>query len=198
MFGIDQNSINCDVLLWSIRSFYIFASYAIIIVRFIPDLRFRFLDYGARSSKSSKPQKKDDSVFPTWVRDQVDPLLDTAADITVPHNWFSHFYVVSTVCTAFWMSVLVREGQVGLFGRRTWYRNIWQLRTAICMVLLQVQGLRRLFESLVVAKSSKSRMWIGHYLIGLAFYLVTNVAIWLEPGTSCLLLSLSFQTSNRG
>lgn len=171
-------SLDSDYLVWSIRAFYIFASYAILIVRFIPDLNRRFLDYGPRAANTEKKASVDSSL-PRWVRIQFDPVLDWLAEMTVPHSWFTHFYVCSSICSAFWLYNLQfprivlqnmsRQAIASQQGRTTW-----------CMVLLQIQSLRRLYECLFVSKASKSRMWIGHYLIGLAFYLVTNIAVWIE------------------
>lgn len=175
-------SIDPDIVLWTVRSFYIFASYAILIVRLIPDLRYRFLDYGARSNTAQKTYVVKSSTFPRWVRIQIDPLLDMAADTTVPHNWFYHFYIVSTICTALWSGIILRNHEPQLLSASWGLNNIWESRTKLCMLLMEIQGLRRLYECLFMSKPSKSRMWIGHYCIGIAFYLVTNVAIWLEPG----------------
>lgn len=170
-----------DLAIWTIRAFYIFAGYAILVVRLIPDFRHRFLEYGARSDKS-KQKSSHQSALPQWFRIQVDPVLDLLANITVPHGWFTHFYVCSTVCSAYWLVCSKNLFHCYHAGFRQNMFGSWEYRTLICMVLLQVQGLRRLYECVVIAKSSKSRMWIGHYFIGVAFYLVTNVAIWIEPG----------------
>jgi 3-oxo-5-alpha-steroid 4-dehydrogenase 3 len=43
------------------------------------------------------------------------------------------------------------------------------------------QSLRRLYESYAYAKPSTSSMWIGHWLMGLGFYFLINIAIWIEP-----------------
>lgn len=171
-----------EYLLWSIRAFYIFAAYAILIVRFIPDLNRRFLDYGPRAADAEK-KPSESSALPRWVRIQFDPVFDWLADLTVPHAWFTHFYICSSICSAFWLYQL----QFPRILLQTASRQAIASqhgRVACCMILLQVQGFRRLYECLFIAKTSKSRMWIGHYLIGLAFYLVTNVAVWIELSES--------------
>src|SRR5947209_2671806 len=96
---LDKFSHDADMLTWAVRAFYILSAYAIIVVRFIPDLKHRFLDYGARSAGSKRHEVKD-SALPRWVRIQFDPVLDWLADVTVPHSWFTHFYFCSTVCSA--------------------------------------------------------------------------------------------------
>lgn len=47
-------------------------------------------------------------------------------------------------------------------------------------LMMMGQGVRRLYESIVFAKPSTSTMWIAHYIIGISFYLVTSVAVWIE------------------
>lgn len=173
-----------DVIVWAVRAFYIFAIYAIIIVRFIPDLKVRFLDYGARTSASPLAQRnlKHESALPRWMRIQFDPALDWHAEQTVPHDWFTHFYLICFSCSAYW---IFHHGKVleAMITKPDAMQSAasWEGRTFIAMVLLQLQALRRLYECLVIAKPSKSRMWIGHYAIGVAFYLVTNIAVWIEP-----------------
>ena len=46
--------------------------------------------------------------------------------------------------------------------------------------MMSIQGCRRLYESLVFGKQSSSRMWIGHWAMGILFYLAMSVAVWIE------------------
>jgi 3-oxo-5-alpha-steroid 4-dehydrogenase 3 / polyprenol reductase len=55
----------------------------------------------------------------------------------------------------------------------------------LCWSLLAAQGTRRLYESLIFSKPSLSKMWFGHYFLGLLYYLAMSVAIWIE-GTPAL------------
>jgi 3-oxo-5-alpha-steroid 4-dehydrogenase 3 / polyprenol reductase len=50
----------------------------------------------------------------------------------------------------------------------------------LCWALMFFQGSRRLYECLVINKSSKSRMWILHWAMGLAFYTAMSMAVWVE------------------
>lgn len=182
--GHSLSHIDLSLVIWSIRAFYMLAASAILIVRLIPDLSCRFLDYGARNDSAKKATTRN-TALPRWAQVQFHPFLDWLATITVPHSWFTQFYISSTVCSAYWLIHLPnilpdfphKLNQAIVSSR--------ECRTLLCMLLLQIQGLRRLYECLVVAKPSQSRMWIGHFCIGIAFYLVTNVAIWIEPGKGC-------------
>lgn len=96
-------------------------------------------------------------------------LLDYAAAIQVPHNWFTHFYLLSVVCSLFW----------------GWKLRLWDASTVgrqQCTVwaLMLLQGLRRMLESHRFTSTSKSKMWFAHWVLGLLFYLTINVAVWVE------------------
>lgn len=47
-----------------------------------------------------------------------------------------------------------------------------------------IQGSRRFLESYFYTSQSKSKMWLGHYILGLIFYLTINVAVWIEEHAS--------------
>ena len=53
-------------------------------------------------------------------------------------------------------------------------------RIALTWTLMSIQGVRRLLESSLLAKSSASKMWFVHWLLGIAFYLAMSVSIWIE------------------
>lgn len=149
------------LLISAIRLFYLLSSTAILAVCLIRPLRDRFLAYGARSqtkpSPTPTPQHRPDP-------SHITSCLDRLATLTVPHAWFTHFYIVSTALAAFRYLLkpyLTRQGTV-------------------CSNFIFFQSLRRLSECLVLHKTSSSRMWVGHYAVGLAFYVVTNLAVFLE------------------
>jgi 3-oxo-5-alpha-steroid 4-dehydrogenase 3 len=50
----------------------------------------------------------------------------------------------------------------------------------VLWLVMLIQGSRRLYEAFAYAKPSRSTMWIGHWLMGLGFYLFINIAIWIE------------------
>jgi 3-oxo-5-alpha-steroid 4-dehydrogenase 3 len=111
-------------------------------------------------------------------------LLDKVELFTVPHAWFKHFYVLSTLSTIFW--------GYQLWARGWFYRliatKVSENREAFMMVdqivmlwfVILLQGSRRLYESIVYAKPSLSTMWIGHWIMGMGFYFFVNIAIWIE------------------
>ncbi|KAH6633691.1 hypothetical protein C7974DRAFT_393293 [Boeremia exigua] len=143
-----------------LRAFYLAASLLIIVIQATPALRRRFLAYGSRATApSGQPSAAATQPF-------VSQALDYAAAIQVPHNWFTHFYLLSTVCSLFW----------------AWRLHIWSAhgRLQLVWALMLLQGVRRALESNAYTSASTSRMWFAHWLLGLLFYLTVNVAIWIE------------------
>ena len=52
---------------------------------------------------------------------------------------------------------------------------------ALCWALMAVHGVRRLYECITLTKkSSQSKMWLGHYVYGLMYYVAMGIAIWID------------------
>ncbi|KIY00227.1 uncharacterized protein Z520_03912 [Fonsecaea multimorphosa CBS 102226] len=161
-------------LIWAIKAFYLLSSLTILTVRLVPALSDRFLAYGARAGddargnheKSKSTKQNEPSVGGRF--------LDYVATLTVPHAWFTHFYVLSIACSL--ACLFTSHHYAGAITSQSQNMDI----PVFCSMLMLLQGLRRLVECLVLGQQSNSRMWIGHYAIGLAFYMVTNIAIWVE------------------
>jgi 3-oxo-5-alpha-steroid 4-dehydrogenase 3 len=146
----------------------------------VPALRSRFLNYGSRATVSG-PKKNSVAERPS----AINRLLDSLAGITVPHRYFTHFYLVSILCSVLWGVHLWRV--CGWSPGNSSYpavdvgidtATIAQIQVAWLLMLLQ--GVRRFLESCTYTSSSKSSMWFGHWILGLVFYLTINVAIWIE------------------
>jgi 3-oxo-5-alpha-steroid 4-dehydrogenase 3 len=101
--------------------------------------------------------------------------LDFLAGVRVPHNYFTHFYVLSVVSSAYWEWHLWRATGFSMLNVSSSAG-----RVQIAWLLMLLQGVRRLLESYAYTSTSKSGMWFGHWILGLLFYLATNVAIWIE------------------
>lgn len=114
----------------------------------------------------------------------IDSVLDFIAILRVPHSYFKHFYVVSVACSVFWIYQLYNQGTVyqALISFETTKPSLDSKINWTVILLMLIQGLRRLAECLRAERirSSSSRMWIGHYAIGIAFYLFTSIAVWIE------------------
>lgn len=137
----------------------------ILFIQAVPALRSRFLAYGSRaSSPATHPEKPSNNAKTTF-----DQFLDYLATWQVPHSYFIHFYVVSVLSSVFWawsLKTLPPDPQVTPAVGAAWF-------------LMFFQGGRRLMECYLMAPS-KSKMWIGHWVLGVLFYLTINVSIWIE------------------
>lgn len=184
-----------------IRSFYIVTVAGILIARLTPALHDRFLAYGARQDHKKVDEDKDvlnQRKLNSNSSSSITEILDYATKFTVPHSWFTHFYVVSTCSALFWTTVLSTD--LIWDSGTVWSEyednvshtpNYWHYKARGCVLLMLLHSVRRLYECVHLSKPSRSRMWIGHYLVGIAFYLVTNIAIWVDTGRFDRFLSLS-------
>ncbi|KAH7135662.1 3-oxo-5-alpha-steroid 4-dehydrogenase-like protein [Dendryphion nanum] len=159
-----------------LRTFYLAASALILVIQVLPALRTRFLAYGSRATLISESNSASEPSQPVALSSR---LLDFVASITVPHNYFTHFYVVSVLSSVFWIWLLWLSDRESI-------QPSWNLAGAeaatvgLAQLLMLLQGTRRLFESYTYTSSSKSEMWFGHWILGLVYYLVTNIAVWIE------------------
>jgi len=110
---------------------------------------------------------------------------------TVPHDFFWHFYALSTGLSLFWFLeiLVIRESTfnaiVALTRDHGVRMSFEQLK--ITWLMMFAQGLRRLHECLYLNGSSKSgrqrstskmRAWI--WILGLGFYAAVSIAVWVE------------------
>lgn len=143
----------------------------------VPSFREQIMNYGSRAivqkteGKTKTPKSK------------LDHILDRIASFQVSHAWFIHFYVVSVLSSIFWAVQLLTRGSAfnflaSLQTSSTTGMTVNQAALVWCFMTLQ--GIRRLYESIVLAKSSQSKMWVGLWLVGMAFYTFIGISIWIE------------------
>lgn len=143
----------------------------------VPALRTRFLDYGPRSSATNKKNEKEKKlgIFAT--------ALNSAAELRVPHSWFTSFYAVSVILSLFWAAELLVKGPsyqvVAQYAPGTTHSMCFS-QVLVVWTMMFAQGSRRLYECMAISKPSDSRMWFGHWALGILFYVLTSVAIWVE------------------
>ena len=167
-------------LITAIRTGYILAAMGIIVVRLAPSLRRRFLSYGARTASS---ETKDTSSS----RTTSPSVLDNLAASRVQHSSFKDFYLVSILCSAFWLLQETQESTRTIdyihSAASAHYPSTYTpvAKSFLCVFLLLAQALRRYDECTNTNNApSTSTMWVGHYYLGLLFYITTNVAIIVE------------------
>ncbi|KAK3953543.1 hypothetical protein QBC32DRAFT_369310 [Pseudoneurospora amorphoporcata] len=115
----------------------------------------------------------------------------------VPHSWFITFYVASVACSLLWLWQFAVDG--GLLrvvassqftqaqaspaeggGGAASDSSVTAGQVGLAWTMMFLQGSRRLYEDSLVHGKSKSTMWIVHWVLGLSYYLVTGVAVWVE------------------
>ncbi|KAI5814720.1 hypothetical protein BZA77DRAFT_283236 [Pyronema omphalodes] len=132
-------------------------------------------------------------------------LLDWLAGLTVPHSWFTHFYFLAVFWTIFWAAQILSNGAVYRFvaaycepralpfsegsssssstpsadSFNSKHQPAVMSPHQLCLLFIcfLAQASRRLYEQLH-SPPSNSRMWIGHYLVGLFFYTLLPLSLW--------------------
>lgn len=152
----------------------------ILAVNSILVFRSRFISYGPRAM--SQPENGSTAKPRTTSAG----LLDKLEAWNVPHNYFKHFYIVSVVSSVTWGIQLAVRGPLfrvvasTLTSARLSEPSMSFNQIALCWTLLAFQGVRRLYECITLDKPSSSRMWVGHWLFGLAYYTSMGIAVWIE------------------
>lgn len=129
----------------------------------------------ANGDSNQRPESQHDAA--------IEALLDKVSTITVPHHYFTHFYVLSLILSLFWAQQFLSQGYLfRLLASHTTTKKPAMTINQVYLLwqLMVLQASRRLYECLTLTKPSTSRMWIGHYAIGLAFYAAMSVAVWVE------------------
>ena len=110
--------------------------------------------------------------------------FDALAAVQVPHSWFLHFYVVSVLSSLFWAYQLLTKAAIfsaiASHVQASERYSMMMDQVILTWVMMTLQGVRRLYESVVFAGSSLSTMWVAHWIMGLLFYATMSVAVWVE------------------
>lgn len=165
------------------QAFFLLAAGAVLAVAAMPrDAKTLLVDYGARKAPTAHANKSSTkSPHSGW-------LLSLIASLTswtqVPHAWFSAFYVVSLACSVFWLAQYLGNGAILSYIVSSQASGPEPSATlgqaAFGWLMMFLQGARRVFEHATIVKTSKSTMWVVHWLLGLLFYLSISVAVWVE------------------
>lgn len=138
-----------------ISAYFSLVSLAIIIAKAVPVLH-QFLRYGKVSLESSKYKPLSNLA----------KLVAMLAEVTVPKNWFTHFYVAFA---------FLQCGQLLLVPGGSFNSNY-----LIVWLLLTIQATRRLIESFVLTNwGSASRIHVSHYIAGNLFYVGVSLVCYL-------------------
>ncbi|PKY04616.1 protein DFG10, partial [Aspergillus campestris IBT 28561] len=171
-----------------IRAIYIALTSVVLFASLLDSFHARFIPYGARATPAQTSARQPAE---TPSRSIAGRALDVVASWKVPHRYFTHFYIASVVASVFWAAqVTLRGGAFEAIATRVSPehrdRSMAIPQIVMCWGLMLVQGGRRLYECFAFYKPSSSSMWFAHWLVGLAFYLLVSVSIWIE-GSGTLL-----------
>lgn len=138
------------------------------------------MNYGARGIRTPD-EKKEERTQKSPASQVVEYLQE---GLQVPRAWFTHYYVVSVASSIFWAVQIITNGRAFQFLAANADYHSGGTMTVNQVVLawsfMAAQGLRRLYECLALEKPSQSRMWIGIWLLGILYYLVMGVSVWIE------------------
>ena len=160
--------------------FFILSTATIIFIQALPKhVRRSLMDYGARRPAPLKSSPSSDDGF--------EALITGLTNYgQVPHSWFYHFYILSVASSLFW------AWQFGTGGRAFKVLAEWEMaavqheqsfdagRVYVAWAMMASQGLRRLYESLVITRPGSSPMWFVHWALGLAYYAFMGISVWIE------------------
>ena len=155
----------------------------ILLISSIPLLSSRFLPYGKTAIPPATDEQPKESV--ATKTSPLNSILHGIASYQVPHSYFNHFYIISIISSLFWGIQIATHGSVLesiLNSTRPSDQSLNQSidRVYLAWFCLLAQGIRRYYETVYVSKASQSKMWVGHYLIGILYYAATGVSVWAE------------------
>ncbi|EPE07267.1 3-oxo-5-alpha-steroid 4-dehydrogenase [Ophiostoma piceae UAMH 11346] len=171
------------------------------------------LDYGARDPKIQEATDRKNDSTARLEPDMLERFVAAVvARLQVPHGWFVSFYVFYLVAAAFWavqwwswepyndstadssgnlLGWIVRGQQRADVATATAAATAPQPSMALIQVYVAfglefLQGSRRLYEHLYVMKPSSSKMNAAQFILGLAYYAIMSVAVWVEGSQAIL------------
>jgi 3-oxo-5-alpha-steroid 4-dehydrogenase 3 len=168
------------------QAFFILASCLVLAVAALPEKARRpMLDYGARTSKSDKADLNEDGKHArrAWLDSLVTMLTSWGQ---VPHSWFMSFYTTSLTCSVFWLVQYLTDGRVLRFlaarqvTTSTPETSMRSGQVVLLWIMMFLQASRRLYEHLTLFKSSKSTMWVVHWVLGIVYYTCMGLSVWVE------------------
>lgn len=191
------------------QAFFLATAGAVVLLQAFPQsLRSILMDYGPRGTDQTSSNSRGGSragsrgssrtAAPPPPPSGLKKLLRAVTSIgQVPHAWFWHFYFLSIMCSTFWIWQYLSKGRV-MGALAEWQRAATAAtagseaeeeevvkkdlgRFLAAWLMMAMQGTRRLHESLFVMRTGTgSSMWFVHWAMGLAFYAVMSISVWIE------------------
>ena len=173
------------------QTFFLAAACAVLALQVLPEsIRSSLVNYGARRPQPSPSPASAQGKSGQPIINIDKGLIELITDLgQVPHSWFWHFYFLSMSMSAFWAWQYAQRGNVMSFllDREIAYGDIAAVspqelgRVFLAFLMMAAQGTRRLWECFFVAKpGGSSPMWVVHWALGLGFYAVMSVSVWIQ------------------
>lgn len=207
-FTMKMDSYPVDVSLIC-KIFFTIAAVSSIAGVLAPWFRSQIMNYGPRGTKlvtggngTSTPaagegeEKEDEGKLSRDDNDtqpkQSFSILSAIASLQVPHAWFTYFYVISVASSIFWAHQILTRGFVfrillsqhaqasSSSDENSHVPEMTLNQVVLAWSFMALQGTRRLYESITLAKPSQAKMWVGLWVIGVAYYIVMGIAVWIE------------------
>lgn len=141
-----------------------------------PTFRTHIMNYGSRSTTSKTATLEGSTGF-------IQSIIEFFGSLQVPHAWFTHYYVVSVVSSLVWGFQIHTQGPMfKLLASYSHPRtsNMTANQVLLAWTFMAFQGVRRLYESITLTKPSQSKMWVGLWAIGIAYYTFMGISVWIE------------------
>lgn len=165
----------------------------VLLLNSIPAVRSRYIIYGSRAiqvrkddpPRSRRETSKSAEKHNANATNNLEWFFERLGAIRVPHTWFQHFYLVSVLSSLFWGLQILAKGSAfetlcQSIEHNTQAKGMTTDQVVLSWSLVTTQGVRRLLETSLLARSSESKMWFIHWLVGIAFYLAIGIACWIE------------------
>ncbi|KAG4025752.1 hypothetical protein MFRU_051g00170 [Monilinia fructicola] len=140
----------------------------------IPSFRQQVMNYGSRGITPNG----------TSIKTKPTSILEAIGSIQVPHTWFTHYYIASVASSIFWAFQIITRGTAFRFLASYSQDDITRSMTINQVLLawgfMAFQGSRRLYESFTLTKPSQSKMWVGLWAVGIAYYIFMGISVWIE------------------
>lgn len=162
------------------RAFFVLASAAALGANMIPPFRKWFISYGARSVRPSPAiaTSHDDN------SSKSNFFLFLAAKLQVPHSWFTHYYITSIFLSIFWAYQLLMGGIAfrvfASISTSDAQASMTMNQVLLAWLMMMLQGCRRFYECITLLKPSAAKMPISSWALGIAFYVIVSVSVWVE------------------
>jgi len=161
------------------QAFFTLGAAAVLGGALVPPFRQQFMEYGTRGSRSETSASATNPP-----KGSPKGLFSYIGSFQVPHSWFTQYYVVSVASSIFWAAQILTHGRVfRLLASHSQQHSSGTMtvnQVFIVWTFMAVQGARRLYESITLTKPSQSKMWIGAWTLGIAYYIVMGVSVWIE------------------